>query len=199
MEYHIKTIKSRRVLESCPLFYVDQFNWGGEYRPLSYGRFAYLKGEGFCLWMACEEAGPVCHYRKDFEPVWMDSAMEGFFAFDNHSEDYMNFEINSAGAMVAGFGSGKTGRRNLTALEAAVLERHVGQTGNAWFLELFIPLALITEYYGHLDFTPGSTIRLNFFKLAEGRESTHFASYAPIQSEEPNFHLPQFFATGILD
>lgn len=198
MEYFIKIISDRQELASCPKFYVNRYNWGGGYRPSCCGSFAYADTEkkGFYLQMTCEEANPVCRYHKDFEPVWMDSAMEGFFAFDNTSNNYINLEINSAGAIVASFGSGKTGRRDLSKDEVAALECQAHKSDTAWSIELFIPIAIVQKYFGKSSYQAGDIIRLNFFKLAEGNQNTHFASFAPIRSPEPNFHLPEFFADG---
>lgn len=197
--YIIKKISSREDLVSCPLFEVAQFNWGGYYRPHTYGQFAFLDGEGFLLHMTCEESNPVCHYHHNFEPVWMDSAMEGFFCFDCQNDNYINLEINSAGALVASFGSGKTGRINLTETDIRTLDFRAVKNTDTWCIDVFIPLSLIETYFHISSYQSGDCIPLNFFKLAEGTESTHFASFAPIDSPEPNFHLSQFFAQGIIE
>lgn len=198
MMYQIKTILEEKELEKCPIFYVDQFNWGGKYRPISYGQFAYLKNQGFLLKMTCEETNPVCNYSRHFEPVWMDSAMEGFFSFDKNSPNYVNLEVNSAGAVVASIGDSKTDRKNLTYEEVSSLHCKATSNEKSWSIELLISLNLIKKYFYISEFHSGDCIKLNFFKIAEGDTTTHFASYAPINYPTPNFHLPEFFAEGLL-
>lgn len=74
----------------------------------------------------------------------------------------------------------------------------------------------IPETYGYLGFVPsdgfylkmvcreknplhldvGSSFWCNFYKISEAAEIEHYASYAPIRTEIPSFHLPEFFATA---
>lgn len=197
MEYEIHILDKKEKLYNCPLFMIDQFNWGGEYRPKAYGRLAYLADVGFLLEMTCEETNPVCHYTNHFDPVWTDSALEGFFAFNASSDKYINFEINSAGAIVASLGSGKTGREDLPLDMVSKLSCTTCKAHDKWGIHLVIPNALLHHYFGRAFYKEGDTIRMNFFKIAEGNEKQHFASYAPIDYPVPNFHLPEFFATGI--
>ena len=37
-----------------------------------------------------------------------------------------------------------------------------------------------------------------FFKISETPEIEHYASAYPINSTEPNFHLPEFFGTAVI-
>lgn len=197
MEYKIHIITKKEELYNCPLFMIDQFNWGGEYRPKAYGRLAYLPDSGFLLEMTCEETEPVCHYTSHFEPVWTDSALEGFFAFNASSDEYVNFEINSAGAIVASLGSGKSKRMDLPLDTVSKLSCKTYKEHDKWGFHLMIPNELLNRYFGNAFYKEGDTIRMNFFKIAEGEEKKHFASYSPIDYPVPNFHLPEFFATGV--
>ena len=198
LEYRIHYIKERTELERCPVFYVNQFNWGGEYRPKAYGQMGYMDGEGFYLHMICEEKDPVCHYENDSDPVYLDSAMEAFFALDPSTNHYFNFEFNSKGALLAKFGNSRHGRTFFTKEELDAIKRKVIIGPDKWEITLFFPEDVMRHYFPDLALEKGSRIRLNFFKLAEGEEMTHFASYAPIKSPKPDFHLPEFFAEGVL-
>ncbi len=42
----------------------------------------------------------------------------------------------------------------------------------------------------------GSNFWCNFYKISEAAKIEHYASYAPIRTEVPSFHLPEFFATA---
>lgn len=199
MLYHISLINRTEELAECPVFEINQFNWGGSYRPKAYGQMAYLKDKGFCLHMVCEERNPVCHHTKDGDPVYLDSAMEAFLALNPPDISYFNFEFNSAGALLAKFGQERHGRVFFTEEETSAIERKASIQADKWEITLLFPLEILQHYFP--DFSPvkGNRIRLNFFKLAEGEEMTHFASYAPIQTEKPDFHRPEFFAEGIFE
>lgn len=198
MEYSIYMIDQPEMLENCPVFHVDQFNWGGEYRPRTFGQMAYVNKKGFFLKMTCMEKDPICHYEKDNDPVYLDSTMEAFLALCPPSEHYINFEFNSKAALLAKYGSGRHGRTFFTQEQLSQIKRTVSILDDRWEITMLFPLTVLNEYFPQFHPTSGTKIRLNFFKLAEGDEMTHFASYAPIQSQKPDFHLPQFFADGIL-
>ncbi len=201
MEYYIKTISDVTEINSCPRFMVDQYNWGGDYRPVTYGALAFIPGTGFYLKMTCQESDPVRTYTEPNDPVYLDSAMEGFFQFypEEMPEMYLNFEANSYGTLHAKYGNGRKNRSIFPSdLHAAcnckgtVCEDH-------WTLELTVPLSLIDFVYGRSDFSSGDTITCNFFKIKESEGLTHFGSYTVIENEKPNFHLPQFFAKAIIE
>ncbi len=197
MEYTIYLIDNQTQLERCPVFYVEHFNWGGDYRPKAFGRMAWLRDTGFLLRMTCMEPDPVCHYVNDNDPVYLDSAMEAFLALCPSSDYYFNFEFNAKGALLAKYGNGRHGRVFFTKEQLDAIRRQVSVGSDRWEILLLVPVDVLTEYFP--DFHAGSEtrIRLNFFKIAEGKERTHFASYAPIDSPKPDFHLPQFFADGL--
>lgn len=198
MEYCIYLIDNTDQLKDCPIFHVDQFNWGGDYRPQTFGRMAYVKNQGFYLKMTCLETDPVCHYEKDNDPVYLDSTMEAFLALCPPSDYYFNFEFNSKAALLAKYGSSRHGRTFFTQDQLALVKREIQILSDRWEITLLFPESVLHDYFPDFHAADGTRIRLNFFKLAEGDEMTHFASYAPIDSPKPNFHLPQFFADGII-
>ena len=198
MEYTICFIDEPSQLDHCPIFHVNQFNWGGDYRPETFGQMAYLHDKGFILKMTCMEINPVCHHENDNDPVYLDSAMEAFLALCPPSDYYFNFEFNAKGALLSKYGNGRHGRTFFTEEQLQQIPRDVHLLEDRWEITLLFPETVLKQYFPDFQATENYKIRLNFFKLAEGEEMTHFASYAPIQSPKPDFHLPQFFAEGIL-
>lgn len=198
MNYKVQTIKAPEALSLCPVFRVDQYNWGGDYRPVTIGRLGFLAGSGFLLEMECREADPCRTFQRDGDPVYLDSAMEAFFCFspEESSPCYLNFEMNACGALLAG--SGRT-RQNRTLLSKELRETLTLQTAvekDVWRIRMFLPLSLIRTFYPGLALDVGSTFTCNFYKIKESEGRTHFASFAPIQAPEPNFHLPEYFASA---
>ncbi len=201
MKYQIKTIYAKTEIDSCPQFQVDKYNWGGDYRPKTSGALAFLPGTGFYVKMTCQEKDPVRTYTQPNDPVHLDSTMEAFFQFypEEFPDMYLNFEANSYGALHANFGNGRKGRKPFP----PALHEACNCTGTVyedhWTLEITIPLELIDFVYGRNDFKSGDTIACNFYKIKESEGLTHFGSYTVIENETPNFHLPKFFAKGIIE
>jgi hypothetical protein len=201
MEYTIKTISSKSEIDSCPQFQVDKYNWGGDYRPETFGALAFIPGTGFYVKMTCKEKNPTANYTQPMDPVKYDSTMEAFFQFypEEFPTTYLNFEANSKGAMYAKYGAGRKDRKPYPAslYEACACTGTVYE--DYWTLEITIPLELIDFVYGKSDFKSGDTITCNFFKIKESEGMTHFGSFTVIENETPNFHLPQFFAKATID
>ncbi len=61
-----------------------------------------------------------------------------------------------------------------------------------------LPVSILEEIYGPLHLEEGSTFTCNFYKISETKEIEHYASYSPILSEIPSFHLTEFFETAII-
>lgn len=200
MEYIIKSISDKEEIGNCPLFQIDQYNWGGDYRPKTYGSLAFIPNVGFYAKMTCEEQNPSRVYTQPNDPVCLDSAVEVFLQFypEERPDCYLNFEANSNGTLHAKYGDGRYNRTTFP-MELHKACTCVGQVyPDYWTLELTIPLELIAFIYGKSDFRSGDEITCNFYKIKESEGLTHFGSYTVIEHETPNFHLPPFFAKGII-
>lgn len=200
MEYIIQTISSKEEIGNCPVFHVDQYNWGGGYRPKTYGSLGFIPGTGFFVKMTCEEMNPARIYLNPNDPVHLDSTMEAFFQFYplERPNCYINLEANSNGALHAKYGDGRNNRK-VFPMELHEACQCTGTIYESfWTLELTVPLELIRYVYGHCDFQSGDTLACNFYKIKESEGLTHFGSYTKIENETPNFHLPQFFAKAVI-
>lgn len=196
MTYDVLMLHSPDELSRCPVFRVDRFNWGGSYRPVTTGRLGYLPETAFILEMECREKDPCRTYSQDNDPVYLDSAMEAFFCFAPGEQNpcYLNFEINANGAMLACYGRERQNRtpfskelRNGLICRAQIDEA-------SWSVRLTLPADLIRTVYPDAALNAGSHFTCNFYKIKESGEQTHFASFAPIPTPEPNFHMPEYFA-----
>jgi hypothetical protein len=170
----------------------------------------YLPGKGFLLRMICEEDDPKRVLTNPWDMVCKDSAMEAFFALPDRplepgerfapSNDgmYLNFEINANGAMYSTCGRGRNGRSRITLEEYRQTNVRAVVEPGRWWIELLIPQALLTRLCGIENYRAGDEIYCNFYKIAEDPEIEHYASFSPIGSETPNFHLPEFFAKAVI-
>ncbi len=133
----------------------------------------------------------------DQEEVWCDSCVE-FFCQLPGSNEYMNFETNCIGTMVASRREGRDKNvRPLSKEQMALIDRY-SSVGNepfeekdgefAWTVVIAIPWMLIAE-----DGTKPTALRANFYKCADKTKQVHYVSWNPIGLPTPDFHCPTFF------
>ena len=199
MTYLVQTITSLEQLKECEIFHIDHYQWTEGYMPKAYGRMGLLKDYGLIIRMTALEKNPLRTYTKEDDPVYKDSGLEAFlnFAPDNERPQYLNFEMNANGAMLSAFGYANDRKFliNHTPIRPiceAMLEE------DSWEIVLRIPMELICSMYQIKPLQPGDSFTCNFYKICEAPEFEHYASYAPINSEKPNFHLPEFFEKAII-
>lgn len=184
-------------LEAAP---INQYPWGGDYRPKAEARLAFVAGRGFALRMTCAEDAPPPRYTKPNDPVYKDSCMEFFLdCYPELGAGYFNFECNAAGAMLCGFGAGKQGRISLRAPRGAELPQPQPlQSPGMWGFTLLLPLSLIQDYYGRNDFDKGSILEGNFYKCGDETPQPHYGCWSKISAPSPNFHLPRYFGQIVI-
>ncbi|NCB28499.1 MAG: hypothetical protein EOM63_01870 [Clostridia bacterium] len=202
MEYPVHTLETPVQLDDCPLFYIDHFQWNCVVHPQACRRMGYLSERGFLVRMECVETDPKREYTQPQSAVYRDSALEAFFAFtpcQPRDEDmYLNFEMNANGAMHAKYGRGRKNRQVLSDAFYRACQCHAAMAADRWQVEVLIPLTLICDLYDIASFTSGDAFYCNFYKISESPEIEHYASYHPLRSKTPNFHLPSDFARAVL-
>lgn len=159
---------------------------------------AMLKDDGFIILMTAIEKNPLRRYSKDDDPVYKDSALEAFLNFNpERGQDYLNFEMNANGAILSGFGRGRNRRRvaDITKYRATCTAE-ISEA--SWNVILKIPMELIRDVYQLDSIEAGSKITCNFYKICEDPQFEHYASYAPIMNDIPDFHLPEFFSEAYM-
>ncbi|MDO4293381.1 MAG: carbohydrate-binding family 9-like protein [Eubacteriales bacterium] len=199
MEYQVKTIASREEIESADRFEISHFMWNCLRKPRAWGWMGYLPGQGLYVKLVCEESDPRRIFHNYMDMVCKDSAMEVFLAFPEKGEPltndvmYLNFEANGNGALYAAYGKGRKGRRPMP-------EKYLEQCGcraqlldDRWILTWLIPEEYVNQEAG-AALGRGAEFYCNFYKIAESPDIEHYAAFAPIENEKPNFHLPVFFA-----
>lgn len=129
-------------------------------------------------------------------PVYEDSCVEFFIAFDNLG--YYNLEFNCIGTTLAGYGSSKSDRLLLdTTLIRQI--RYEATLSNEkedlykWKLMLVIPMQIFK--YHSINSLNGLRCKANFYKCGDLTALPHFLSWTPIEAPEPDFHLTRFFGT----
>ncbi|MBK3519137.1 carbohydrate-binding family 9-like protein [Carboxylicivirga marina] len=133
-------------------------------------------------------------------PVWEDSCVEFFIAFDN--KGYFNLEFNCIGNKLVGYGTSNTDRKWLnddlvkTITTKPTLGTNcidIANTPTKWSMDIIIPQAIFGEHKSL--FTKGQVFNVNFYKCGDKQKEPHFLSWNAIENETPNFHLPAFFGS----
>lgn len=198
----VEIIKSEAELESVTPFHVDKLLWGTKSIPETYGYLGFVPEDAFYLKMICREREPLRTCMHDMEPVYRDSAMEAFFQFEANINRlqaiYLNFETNSGGALLAGYGKERIYRSYFSKESCQEFRSTAKVEEEQWTWSIRIPVSVLEEVYGPLHLEEGSTFTCNFYKISETKEIEHYASYAPILSEVPSFHLTEFFETAVI-
>ncbi len=199
MAYLVHTINTLEELERCVVFPIDQYRWVEGYQPKAFGRMGFLREFGLVISMTAMEGNPLTTYTEDGDPVYRDSALEAFFNFTPESEHpfYINFEMNSNGAMlneIGMVGDRKSVFKTVPWRASCKAERRA----DSWSVLLEIPMEMICKIFDIEPFQAGDQFTCNFYKICGSSDGEHYASYAPIISENPNFHLPHFFETAII-
>jgi hypothetical protein len=145
-----------------------------------------------------QEHEVLARYRKTNDPVYKDSCVEFFIAFDD-DKAYYNLEFNRLGTCLGGFGPVKEARTLLPVeqLEAIRYERTLLQKRETkepainWTLTLAIPVQVFS--FHHFNSFQGKKCKVNFYKCGDDLSQPHYLAWNNIKSPKPNFHLPDFF------
>jgi len=140
----------------------------------------------------------TARYREINDPVFKDSCVEFFIAFDN-DDNYYNLEFNCLGTPLIAYGSGKDNRKKIEKRLAEKIKSYqliknpiANQSSLInWELVLVIPF----EVFAHHNITTlkDRVCKANFYKCGDDLPEPHFLSWNNISYPSPDFHLPQFF------
>ena len=175
-------------------------NWAAfGYRPFVNFSIAYSSDE-ILLKYRVKEDYLLAENTESNQNVWEDSCVEFFFSLDDTGV-YYNFEFNAIGTCLVGFGKN---RNNRTLLDPLVIERirrfpslgkepiHIELTGPiSWELTLAIPFSLFVDH--KIISFAGKKLRANFNKCGDKLSVPHFLTWNPVNTENPDFHRPEFF------
>ena len=189
-------------------------NWPKEfpYAPKMEVALAHT-GDSLLLHYRVEEDCIRAEAEADGGRVWEDSCCEIFLQPSSpnthHPTPYFNIECNCAGTLLIGKGEDRHDRQPATAktLQSAnrwssLMKSAVsGKNGRytiplkdgkfTWHMALVVPATALFDS-GITDFS-GQTMRGNIYKCGDCLTTPHFLSLFPIETDQPDFHRPEFF------
>lgn len=178
---------------------VDNVNWPSDYPYKPDFKLAVAHdGKNIFIHYKVSEKTSRAAADMDCGPVWEDSCVEFFFAPDENG--YYNFECTCIGKLLIAYGADRHERQQSPreALEMVGRWASIGTEPFAekpcgpWEVALAIPVSALFRHEIHdLD---NLVAKANFYKCGDLLSTPHFISWAPIKTETPDFHRPEFFA-----
>lgn len=191
--------------ENVPKADISIYKWVDSVEYEAYAQLVYVTGYGFLCRMTCMESDPPAQYTQFGDPVYLDSCMEFFAAWDNKS--YINLECNSIGTLCAQFGRTKANRKSATdflPLEQMFVATPVVEE-NYWELTIDIPIEKLQSFYGSAisaeTFVSGYSFKGNFYKIGSDPETgvRHYGMWNEVNTKTPDFHQPNYFGTLVIE
>ena len=145
------------------------------------------------------------------DPVSQDSCVEFFLSprAMGQTDAYFNFELNCGGTLLLRRCSSTTergwGRRNPLLAESDASLVHIAHSlpkrvepeitdPTTWTVEFHVPFELFGRYFVDLPRPEaGTEWKGNLYKCGAATSKPHSGTWAPIETETPNFHQPAFF------
>lgn len=191
-EYNLRTYKEIdwSVVDKAP---IDTFKWtAGGYTPHCFAQCALLENVGLCVKLTANEKNPRAVHENFNDPVCTDSCLEFFAAFEEGSDQYVNFEFNSKGTCLATL-RGPRGPVvtidniiSVPKIKAEVFEEY-------WTVEFLLSFADIKALFPKANIEKGASFHANFYKCGDETEIPHYGMWNEVMCDPPNFHAPQFF------
>jgi len=143
-------------------------------------------------------------------PVYKDSAVEFFFSPDSSQPLlYFNLETNCGGTPLMHYNL--VPRKEFIELDTddikqieiahslpQIIDPEISDPVT-WTLEYRIPIKILEKYSQITHPEKGIVWRANFYKIAENNSNQHYLTWAIVENNYPDFHLPQFFGKLIFD
>ena len=199
--YLVSAVSCAPDWEKIPMVTLDCVAWGGDYRVHSTAQLVLQRNVGFVCRMTCAECDPVARYETYFSPVYQDSCLEFFCAFDQNQAKYLNVEMNARGTCLCEIGTNRYDRVDISAdgvtPPVTVLPY---LTSDQWSVQFTIPFVMLTRLFGVTEqtFVPGYRFHGNFYKCGDQSAAVHYAMWNPVRTQAPDFHQPSYFGTFIM-
>lgn len=181
-------------IEHAEKFVLENKLWGLDaYIGSVYAQVAY-DDEGFTVRFTVGESNPLREKKQHLEFVHEDSCVEFFVNFlPEESDKYINFEVNAAGAMNVAFRSNRNDGVPLMLEEIESFHITPQIQEENWSVTYKIGYDFIKKYYPEFDMKRCDYIKGNFYKCGDKTEIEHYLSYFKVETEQPDFHRPEFF------
>jgi len=179
---------------------IKTYPWGGVYRPEAAAALCCCE-DSLVLRMCALERRDYLRLEETGLSgfVHEDSCMEFFFCPLSESLEYINIEINPAGAAHIAVGKDRHSRKRLKSLADAdefrvtPFRRDIGEENEEWGFTAQISFGLIARLLRIKVYTPPFVLPGNFYICGDKTPVPHYGVWNPIDLPAPDYHRPEFF------
>ena len=192
------------ILDKLQHHHIQKLPWPEfVYKPEVSFTIAHTGDSILLKYFVSEKSIRAVHY-QDNSPVYEDSCVEFFFAFDSNGE-YYNLEFNCAGTCLFGFGKNASDRRLIDGDDIRKIRRLATIKSNlngkssaiSWQLATVIPVEALI--YNKMKSLKNMNCRVNFYKCGDKLPEPHFLSWQDMKTSTPDFHLTRFFGDACFE
>jgi len=178
--------------------FIDLINWPAfAYKPKVQFRIGH-SGKEIWLKYYVNEKYILARETRTNGDVYKDSTVEFFISLDQ--KNYYNFEFSCIGTIHLAYGPGRQDRKFVDpeTVEKIEIQSTLGnepfeeKSGDfEWEMMIRIPLVCFT--FDKLKTFNGIKATANFYKCGDETKKPHYITWNPVQTENPDYHRPEFF------
>lgn len=197
--YVVARIDGEPDWSAVPVLDIDNQQWLDPVDISAHAQLCY-GDDAFYVRMWAEEADIRAEYPADdlLADTYEDSCLEFFLSPVAGDTRYLNFELNPNCAVGAQIGTEKANRTRLVRTDD-VYAASSARTEDGWEITYKLPFDFIRQFYPDFTAESGDVLRGNFYKCGNLTASKHYLSWNPIDSDTPNFHVPECFGELVLE
>lgn len=197
--YSVARVDGEPDWDALPVLDIDSQQWLDPVDITAHAQLAYGEDALFVRMWAEEENVRAEYPESDvLANTYEDSCLEFFISPVADDARYLNFEVNPNCAFGVQIGTVKENRTRLIPPEgtfSATSER----TEDGWEVVYEVPYEFIRTFYPDFTVESGEVLRANFYKCGNLTVQKHYISWNPVDSEMPNFHLPESFGALVFE
>ncbi len=182
-------------VDSAERFVLANKLWGFEaYEPTISAQIVY-DDEGFIVKFTVDgESDPLRDKKEHLLHICEDSCVEFFVNFTpEKTKKYFNLECNAGGYMDAAYRSDRYDPAPLSVADIEAFDITPEIHENYWTLTYKIKFDFIKKYFPDFDIYTCDYIVGNLYKCGDWTEMEHYVTYFEIDTEDPDYHRPEFF------
>ncbi len=197
--YTIASITGEPNWDNIAQLDIDDAEWGDSFGICSHAKLCH-DDQAIYVHMWVEEQDVRATYTPD-DPLancYEDSCLEFFLSPVVGDARYLNFEFNPNLAVCNQIGVQKTDRIRLIP-EAVTQNGSSARTEDGWEITFEVPFDYIRTLYPEFSPEPGMQMRGNFYKCGNLTTNKHYLVWNHVDSDTPNFHVPESFGILMLE
>ena len=193
MKSYIITKKNEELnWNNVPALQVDTVQWLPDAGISAQAQLCYDE-EAIYVRMTAKEANIRAQETGEVGMPCLDSCLEFFFCPMPHNKTYFNVEMNPNCCLYLGIGTDRYDLIRLLSHDENPFGAEAARTEDGWQLTYRIPVAFVQRFFPEFKAESGAMMRGNFYKCGDLTVQEHYYAWNPVETENPDFHLSEYF------